>query len=118
MYTKLYKGEFFKGILSLGDQTIGQNDIVVSFSACSAAAQEAFKGCGGVPSEPPQPAGDTPWSGLLIRRRCKKGESVEPPYLVHCFSTNLLIHLSGNILRLSNQINLTSNIFHCFFSVC
>ena len=48
MYTKLYKGEFFKGILSLGDQTIGQNDIVVSFSACSAAAQEAFKGCGGV----------------------------------------------------------------------
>ena len=47
--------ENFKGILSLGDQTIGQNDIVVSFSACSAAAQEAFKGCGGVPSEPLSP---------------------------------------------------------------
>ena len=37
------------------------------------------------PCEPPQPAGDTPWSGLLIRRERKNGESVEPPYLVHCF---------------------------------
>ena len=88
MYTKLYKGEFFKGILSLGDQTIGQNDIVVSFSACSAAAQEAFKGCGGVP--PPagrrysviRPIDSTP--------RGKKGESVELAVFGALFRLNLL----------------------------
>lgn len=57
---------------------------VVCVLVC-APVQDVFKGCGGVPSEPPQPAGDTPWSGLLIRRERKNGESVEPPYLVHCF---------------------------------
>ena len=57
---------------------------VVCVLVC-APVQDVFKGCGGVPCEPPQPAGDTPWSGLLIRRERKNGESVEPPYLVHCF---------------------------------
>ena len=83
MDTKLYKGEFFKGILSLGDQTIGQNDIVVSFSACSAAAQEAFKGCGGV--RPPAGRRYSVIRPIDSTVRRKKGESVEPPYLVHCF---------------------------------
>ena len=65
-------------------------DCVVCVLVC-APVQDVFKGCGGVPSEPmwagepPQPAGDTPWSGLLIRPERKNGESVEPPYLVHCF---------------------------------
>ena len=67
----------------------------------------------------PQPAGDTPWSGLLIRRRAAKRAKVwSSPYLVHCFAStsfNLLSLLEEGCLKLNPTSNIIQSSFFCLF---